>query len=276
MIISHIVNPVYIADSSRDLYHAQPITFETMKRAAEFSNDECTVELFTVQYEEDRRIIPEYFLKTEDLTRSVLDIKSFKKQRKLPLIKDILDRLYENATGDFLIYSNVDIALQTYFYKFIKRVIEKEEHDAFIINRRTISEKYKDVKDIPLMYGDVGKDHKGWDCFVFKKELYPKFDLGLGVIGQGWIGRILLSNLLLYSKKFKIFEKSHLTFHIGNDKSWKTEEYRDYQDHNMGECKKILDEYEKKNGQLDRSTIPGNFLSFEARIVSNRQKTTIK
>ena len=60
MKLLHIVNPVKIGPQS-DLFKAQPITFESMRRAAEY-NKEVQVELLSTQYPEDEEIIPEYFI----------------------------------------------------------------------------------------------------------------------------------------------------------------------------------------------------------------------
>jgi len=65
MKISHIINLVYIEDSTRNLYYAQPVTFETMRLAVEYSNKECEVELFTAQFCEDRKNMPNSFLNME-------------------------------------------------------------------------------------------------------------------------------------------------------------------------------------------------------------------
>ena len=57
---AHIINPVKVKDTS-DLFVAQPITFETMRKAKEFAGEKLAVELFTTQYPEDHEIIPDYF-----------------------------------------------------------------------------------------------------------------------------------------------------------------------------------------------------------------------
>ena len=131
--ISHMVNPVKVKKSS-DLYIAQPITFETMRIARNFCAngywDKIEVTHLTTQYPGDRAIILGDFKSTPDLERSILDIKSFNIPRKLPLIKDILDRLYYNSSTEYLIYSNVDVGLQPSFYHTIFEIIE-QGYDAF-------------------------------------------------------------------------------------------------------------------------------------------------
>ena len=51
-----------------------------MKISVKFSNTECELELFTAQFSEDRKIIPDYFFKKENLKRPILDIKLFEEK----------------------------------------------------------------------------------------------------------------------------------------------------------------------------------------------------
>lgn len=230
MKIAHIINPVK-ANQFSDLYAAQPVTFKTMKTAKEFAGDKVEVEQLAVCYPEDHEIVPDYFFKLKDLKESVLDIIQPDKKRKLPLIKNILDRVYNYSDASYFIYSNIDIALMPHFYVVVKKIIE-QGFDAFVINRRTISKKYTDIKDIPLMYCATGEHHPGFDCFVFKRDMYKNFNLGTACIGANWIGRVLIVNLIANAGKFKIFDNLHLTFHIGDDRNWKNHEFYDYDRHN--------------------------------------------
>ncbi len=194
--IAHIINPVIVNEFS-DLHIAQPIAFATMQTAQKQAEGKVDVTIYTAQYPEDRAIIPESFIQTPDLDRSILDIAKFQLPRKLPLIKDILDRLYEAAPdADYLIYTNADIALQPHFYTEVAKIIE-QGYDAFVINRRTIPDKYKDISEIPLMYAEKGKPHPGQDCFVFKRSLYPKFYLETHAIGIGFCFKIYALKLPL-------------------------------------------------------------------------------
>jgi len=243
-----------------DLVAAQPITFETMRIAAAYAKDSVSIAQYAVQYHDEERIpVPGSFKRTPDLNRSVGDIKRFKKKRKLALIKDIMDTLYKaDTTADYFIYTNVDIALQPYFYKVVADIIE-EGNDAFIINRRTIPGHYKHISEIPMMYAELGEKHPGWDCFVFKRNVYPSFKLGDVCIGTGWIGRTMIINMACLAKAFKVFTDQHLTFHIGDDRTWKSDPYQDYLQNNIDEGKRILQEFEKTHGPLDRNQLPGLF-----------------
>ena len=258
--VAHIVNPVSPREGS-DLLVAQPVTFATMGAARRFAGDAVAVSHFTAQYPEDRPVVPAGFHATPDLERSALDMDTFRIPRKLPFLKDVLDRLYEAADADVLVYSNVDIALQPSFYLAVASLVAAG-YDAFAVNRRTIPGRYESLDEIPLMCAEVGERHAGWDCLVFRRALYPRFDLGRGLVGSGWIGRIMLTFMAAEAKKFHVFTDLHLTFHIGNRKAWKTEEQSDYIAHNREECGRILARLEKKSGPLDRSTIPGRFLGF--------------
>jgi len=239
--IAHIINPVSV-DESSDLFTAQPVTFKTMQVARDFARNKVDVGLFSAQYPEDRDMVPEEFQSTPDLGSSILDFGLFKKKRKLPLIKNILDRLCEATDADYLIYTNVDISLMPHFYVALNDIIEKG-YDAFTVNRRTISKEYK-IEQRASMYAEIGEPHPGHDCFVFKRGLYPNFNLGLACVGANWVGRVLIANLICHSEQFEIFKDMHLTFHIGNDQSWRVSEYSDYDKHNESQLHKILLDYE--------------------------------
>lgn len=258
--IAHIIHPV-IVPSNSDLVIAQPITFETMHLAREFAREYVDVELYAVQYFDEERIpLPESFMRTRDLTRCVTDVSIFSKKRKLALIKDILDVLYESSCADYLIYTNVDIALQPYFYQVVAEIIG-QGYDAFIINRRTVPGHYNNTEDLPLLFAKIGDSHSGWDCFVFKRDCYPKFMLGQACIGTDWIGRMMIANMAPLAKRFKVFKDLQMTFHIGNERVWRNDDFADYAAHNKEECRKTLLAFDEKYGPFDRKGLPGRFLS---------------
>lgn len=256
--LAHVINPVLV-DRSSDLFVAQPVTFETMRIARDFSAGQVSVELFSAQYPEDHPTVPHGFQITPDLEKSVLDYAKFERHRKLPLLKDILDRLYEAASAEFLVYTNVDIALLPHFYLTVAQFIGAG-HDAFAINRRTIARTYTRVEQIPLMYADLGQPHRGWDCFVFRRDVYPSFILGSVCVGAPHVGLALVANLVAHAGAFKEFKDQHLTFHLGDDRRWHSGAYADYAEHNTGETLRILAELERQQGPFDRSSPPGAFL----------------
>ena len=253
--IAHIINPVAVNESS-DLFIAQPVTFETMLAAQSYAKSHVIeVQLFTTQFPEDRHIIPQGFNIAPDLDKSVLDYGDFQVQRKLPLIKDIMDRLfYEASDADFLIYTNVDIAVMPYFYTSILQIIE-EGYDAFVVNRRIISKNYSSPKDIPLMYSQVGEKHAGHDCFVFKRDVYKDYQLGSTCIGAPLIGKVFLLNLICNAKKFQEFTNLHLTFHIGNDEIWKSSSSLEYSQHNLHQLRQVYQHYQEQDAIVEHPLI---------------------
>ena len=258
--IAHIINPVNIGSHS-DLHMAQPITFESLKRAKEYAEKQgIEVKLLTAQYPEDRQIIPAYFHITEDLTQAVTDVKVFEKPRKLPFLKDILDKGYAASEGfDYVIYSNVDIAVQPYFYSFIQQTVDSGT-DAFVINRRTISDANTSIDKMEQMYAEVGEDHLGHDCFVFQRAAYPKFVLEKTIIGANWIGRVLVWNLFVYANKFKEFSRANLTFHVGDDKVWKSDKLNDYYKFNFKEAQAV---HHKLHANIEGGRQADNYLEHE-------------
>jgi len=219
-----------------------------MRRAKAFAKTQhIDVELMATHYAEDSVLVPTFIKKLPLLERSVKDIQTFNIPRKLPLIQDILLKGYQHSNADYLIYTNVDIALLPHFYTSVAAFIE-QGCDALVINRRTISQTYSRVEDIMCMYAEVGKKHPGYDCFVFRRELVPSMLLKEICIGATAIGLVMIANLLKKSNAFVLLENVHLTFHIGDDRRWNTNKYDDYRKHNEGLAKEILETLEETYG----------------------------
>lgn len=258
--IAHIINPVKVKEPA-DLYYAQPITFETMRIAKEFAADKVDVELLSVQYPEDHGIIPGFFKKLPDLQRSVLDVNSFSKQRKLPLIKDILHKLYHSTDSEYLIYTNADIAVMPQFYLALNDMISGGL-DAFIINRRRVSQRFKSVSDIPLMWSEIGDTHPGFDCFVFHRNLFPKLILENVCIGVPFLEAAMAYNLFALSSNFNLFTHLHLTVHIGMEVMPRHD--RQYHQFNHNEFRKI---YRQLRPMLSPEKLPYAMLPFHRKVI---------
>ena len=223
--IAHIINP-FIASESSDLYTAQPITFASMIHAKNQAAQHVEVELWSAQYLEDRSIVDPEFNLTRDLGRSVLDLGEFEKKMKLPLIHDIMERLYESSDADYFIYTNVDIGVYPDFYLKVNEWIENGL-DGFIINRRRIPEHFTRVDQLEEIFQEKGKSHPGFDCFVFRRDLFPQMRLAEICIGVPFIGITFAQNLFALCDRFKLFEHEFLTFHIGME-IFKGRASRDY------------------------------------------------
>lgn len=185
-----------------------------MREAQEQAKGKTKVELWSAQFPEDRDVLPLGFAASPDLERSVLDGQSFAKPRKYPLIGEILERLYQSSSAEYLIFTNVDIALMPDFYLRIQELID-QGHDSLIINRRRIPAVYDSPEQLPAMYQVRGKSHPGFDCFVFHRSLFPNFQLAAICTGVPFIGIALAQNLFCYGQSFRLIRDEHLTFHIG-------------------------------------------------------------
>lgn len=258
MKFAHIVNPILVEPSS-DLFVAQPITFESMRIAKQEAAPKVPVDLLAIGYAEDEPAMPAQFRVLPPLTRSVLDVGRFTKPRKLPLLRDIMQNLYDKSEADYLIYTNVDIGLQPHFYLAVNDFIDAG-YDAFVINRRTISKTYDSADQLPQMWAEPGQPHRGWDCFIFPREIFPRFELSNICVGMPRVGLALLANLVAYGRRFAEFREAHLTFHIGDDRRGKVPELADYHDHNTHELMRVLSKLENENGPFGRRSIPGSFL----------------
>lgn len=211
--IAHIVN-IFDPPESSDLHLAQAVTLASMQRARQASKAPQNITLLSAQTEADRAMVPSAFRATSDLKRDVTDVHAFEKKMHLPILKDILDRLYDESDADYLIFTNIDIGLQPHFYDAVQEMIAAG-HDAFMINRRRIPEKFNSVTQLDDMYAERGKKHPGFDCFVFKRQLYPQFSLAEVCIGVPFIEITLSQNLFCFAQKPTVFTHAFLTFHIG-------------------------------------------------------------
>ena len=236
--IAHAVK-IVAAPPGSEWAIAQPVTFASMRAARDFAGSAAQVEFHAAFAPREEPYLPEGFRKLRPLERDVTALKPFKVPRPLPILKDVLDRLHEGTDAEYLIYTNVDIALMPPFYAEVARLIA-EGHDAIVINRRTIPALPNRVEDLPAMYATIGKPHPGYDCFVFRRDLYPHFILGDVCLGTGHVDLPLICSMIAFAKKFALLEHEHLTFHLGDPRTWRRPELRDYQVHNDKEAAKAV------------------------------------
>jgi hypothetical protein len=261
--IAHIVNPVKVAKNNR-LLNAQLITFQSMKRAKEQANT-TNFELIQccTQYHEDEEVIPNHFQRLSNLKNSVNDVNFELKGRKLPLISDILHKTDEVENVDFIIYTNVDIALMPFFYDSVYEYI-MEGHDFIAINRRRLENKYTSSSELTKMYAELGKSHPGFDCFIFKQSLLEKLHLDGICVGVPFLEVSLLHNLLAFSENPKIIFDKHLSFHIGmNVLGFRKDSY--YRHNRQVYFSKI---YPNIKSKFDLNKFPYSEKSFLKRMIS--------
>lgn len=216
---AHIVSPVN-APVGSELHRVQPVTFESIRRAKQLANDIANVQLLSAQLPADDAAVPTDFQSTPHLSRSLKDVLPLT-DRKLPLLGDILQRAYDNSEADYIIYTNADIAVMPHFYRVVVHYISKG-YDAFSINRRRITSRFTTVDQLDLMYAEIGECHTGFDTFIFKRTLFPRFFIGQVAVGLPFVDRALIHNLYAHAENFRLFTNKHLTFHVGMDlvKEW--------------------------------------------------------
>ncbi len=234
-----------------------------MLRAKEEAKEMVDVELWTAQYQEDRNMIADGFHATRDLDRSVLDLGSFEKQLRLPMIDDIVRRLYEESDAEYLIYTNVDIGVYPNFYTEVNRFIE-EGLDAFIINRRRLSASFTKPEQLKEIYLEVGKKHPGFDCFVFHRDLFKDFQLAEICIGVPFIGITFAQNIFALAKNYRLFENEILTFHIGME-IFKGRASRDYFRYNRKQFWKAINSPLRKH--ISSKKLPYSNLILPIRLI---------
>jgi len=64
-----------------------------MRKAKEFAKNEVNVEQVACFYPEDEDMVSDDFIKTDPLEISALDIQSFEIPRKLPVFREMFQRL---------------------------------------------------------------------------------------------------------------------------------------------------------------------------------------
>ncbi|MDY7004062.1 MAG: tetratricopeptide repeat protein [Cyanobacteriota bacterium] len=74
--------------------------------------------------------------------------------------------------------------------------------------------------------------------------------------------RPVLLNCLCHADKFQEFTDLYLTFHIGNQESWKSDKFQDYAKHNKYEAQKIFDHYFNKKLLPNHPLIEERFSQF--------------
>lgn len=240
MRFAHIINLFSTDSAEYDL--AQRVTIASMLTAKSFSTQDVDVTLLSAQTSEDRYLVPNGFDPTRHLERSVLDVGRFRIKRPFPLLGDILDRAFEATDAEFLIYTNADIGVMPHFYVAIQQLIESGA-DAFGVTRRTIPNHFDDPKQLPQMYSAVGKKHPGLDCFVFRRDAYPKYELGHVCLGILKVAATLQLNMISHAKELGggrdgVFHHLHLTFHIGDSLTHTSNELNDFKIHNLQELMK--------------------------------------
>ena len=228
----HVVNP-FSQPANESHAKTQHSTLVSMEQAAALEG--AGVRQISVSTHEDRGIAPNSFVRANDLDRTVLDVGSFGSPRPLPLLFDILDRAVNHAEpDDYLIYTNIDICLMPQFYGAIRELIGLG-FDAITVNRRTVSDVAEYNGYHALAASEVGSNHPGFDCLIFRRSLYSLFVRCNVCIGAPAVARALLYNMVTHSRRMLMLKNVHLTYHLGNDRIWLEKSFEEYKQFNARE-----------------------------------------
>ena len=232
----HLVNLYSGSSGSKS---AQEVVTTSMREAQ--AADQESVSLVNVQAETETDLTPEGFLRAGNIDRTVMDLASFKRPRPLPLLFDVLERGAELAApDDFIIYTNADICLRPYFYRCIRDLIALG-FDAITVNRRTVGDRRQFPESSSLVFAETGLDHRGFDCFVFRKSAFDTYVRNHACLGIGDVARGLLYNLVARAKAMVMLKNVALTYHFGNERSWDSPSLADYTAFNHQEYLRVLD-----------------------------------
>lgn len=236
-VIAHVVNPVRMPRGS-DLYIAQPVVFRSMA-AARDATAAADVTLVSRRFPEDDGYLSDCFDLDLRLQRSAQDLDGIPEPRKLPLLGEVfsLEGLPEEVTH--IVYTNSDIGLQPHFYDFVAARIA-EEHDALVINRRTMSKRFTRPDELNELYTEFGQKHPGFDCFVVSREVLERAEFGDTLVGVHLIGRVVFWNILARARKIGYYDDHHLTFHIGDDVPSKGRGTLPYIRHNLEQGTEVV------------------------------------
>lgn len=253
---AHIIN-VVSENENKEVANLQGLTLASFIKAKTYSGSSHTIKQLVCFHKDHPVTVDSSFEKLPPLEKSILDIGKFNNNRALPLLKDILQLAVSNSNTDYIIYSNADIGLMPQFYNAVANEIEKG-HDAIVINRRRVPSTLNKIEDLDAIYSEVGKPHIGYDMFVFKKDLFPKFILSNTCIGIPFVGNDLFYNLFCFAEKPVLLTDKHLTFHVGLEltKNWGSSELAK---HNYNEFKKTT---KALQSYIDISKFPGAELGF--------------
>jgi hypothetical protein len=246
---THLINP-FLSPPGSEHDVAKRITFASIRTALAYAKARGTaVDCAAACYEEDVPAMEPPARLLPLLTRSVQDIAPMTPLRKFPLIGDLLKTAAQNSDGEYLIYTNIDIILQPYFYHHVARLLRwiKGYAPAFVINRRVVSTA-KDPAELPRLYAEAGTSHLGYDCFVFPRSWATEIDLGNLCIGTHLFDGVLFAMLDQRSGyRMQCFSRQHLTLHMGDDGAWHT--MQQYKDYNETEAKRLMASAKDKPGK---------------------------
>ncbi len=247
MLFTHLINP-FAAPAGSAAERSQRVTFAALRRAlAEVPVE--SVELIAAAFPDDLAGLEKPAIALPPLTRRVGEVAHLAWKDPLPIFAEVLSLAALHGRGEYVIFTNMDICPQPYFYTALAAMVRAGEECAYVIPRRTIASGYDSPDQLPAMYAEAGQPHEGFDCFIFPRAWIGRFDLGDLCIGAPDFDLALILNLeVLTGFKTKVLWNQFLTFHIGDDKPWC--DHHELNDHNSREAKALCARLEQRVGKV--------------------------
>ena len=193
---------------------------------------------------------PNGFIKGRLLERTIQDI--VPASRPFPLLFDILaSGAGETKADDVLIFTNSDICPLPHFYSSIRELLA-HGFDAITINRRTVGERRAFGSSSPLVFAETGLPHGGYDCFVFRRELFDRFIASTACVGAPGVAMSLVYNMVVAAQRMLMLTNVSLTYHFGNDRIWNSDKFEVLTEHNHRQYLGVVKALAGSPGNLER------------------------
>ena len=213
---------------------AQTVAIASIQRAASHVTRASVTLAATAFVDEADVVTPDNFLRLDPLLRSTQsEFVDFVSDKRLPFIADIFDGLKTHRdfpTFDYVIYTNSDIIVHERFYDIVARAID-HGHDAFTINRQTVSAVSEDgvlfsALELDRIFALEGGEHPGSDCFVIRRDIFEQIELGNLYLGFPPFANFILFQIEALAENYRVFESNELkaTYHLGDDQSWREDD----------------------------------------------------
>jgi hypothetical protein len=262
---THLINPFRSAPGS-EYDVTSRLTFASIRTAMAYAKTRgVDVDLISVCYPEDLPAVEPPSRPFPVLNRSVQDFKTLNPVKKFPLVGDLVKAAGEHGTGDYIVFTNIDIILQPFFYSHVADLLRRigKYAPAFVINRRIVSMGVTDPLGLPGLYAEDGRPHLGYDCFVFPRAWAAKIDTGSLCIGTNLFDSVLFALLDQQSGyKMRCFARQRLTLHMGDDQKY----LKEYMEYNRLESIRVMAEARAK---ADRPIPPWSAFAWRELLVNN-------
>jgi hypothetical protein len=125
--------------------------------------------------------------------------------------------------ADFVLFSNSDICVRPTFYRTVHQLIV-QGNLAGSIHRATILglDPRDSDSNSQALRSENWYLHPGSDCFFFPKATANVMRKSTLLMGVPPVGRHILLTLSALNRSFKKFPALGITFHYGDDRTWKT------------------------------------------------------